>query len=239
MKNRLRSLLTHHADFGLWQTETGDWLGGFGSWMTRRMEIASVSKLRQLPDEPEMLASSPVSGESPCAMLVDLLTAIFRNVGEPVELETLVNSVADLRGIKDRSDPTNLEEQEVRLKAIAQDFVLETEQRSYLRRLWSEIVQLPLRQRVALLLNLKDINEGVVMLFPITGVASIRQIAETLAIPADEFSLLWNDLPLDDAAIAIRLGLTRQGVINLRKSARARLSRRMRPIGLKESNKIM
>ena len=239
LKNRLRYLLTHHAAFGLWQTETGDWLGGFSGWMTRRIKIASVSKLRQLPAEPEIFASLPASGESSCAMLVDLLTAIFRDVGEPVEFEALVNSVADLQGIKDHSEPTNWEEQEVRLKATAQDFVVETEQRSYLRRLWSEIVQLPLRQRVALLLNLKDINEGVVMLFPLTGVASIRQIAETLAIPADEFSLLWNDLPLEDAAIAIRLGLTRQGVINLRKSARARLSRRMRPLGLKESNKIM
>lgn len=239
LKNRLRYLLTHHAAFGLWQTETGNWLGGFGSWITSRMEVASVSKLRQLNDQPEIFASSPVSGESSGAMLIDLLTAIFRNVGEPVEFEALVNSVADLQGIKDHSGPTNLEEQEVRLKAAAQDFVVETEQRSYLRRLWSEIVQLPLRQRIALLLNLTDINEGVVMLFPLTGVASIRQIAEALAIPADEFSLLWNDLPLEDAAIAIRLGLTRQGVINLRKSARARLSRRMRSIGLKESNKIM
>jgi len=35
-------------------------------------------------------------------------------------------------------------------------------------------------------------------------------------------------LPLEDAAIAERLGLTRQQVINLRKSARARLARRMR-----------
>ncbi|HEX7294809.1 MAG TPA: hypothetical protein VF251_03580 [Pyrinomonadaceae bacterium] len=238
LKNRLRYLLTHHAAFALWQTETGHWLGGFSNWMTSRIEIASVSKLRQLSDKPEILSPPTVSGERSCAMLVDLLKAIFRNVGAPVEFEALVNSVADLQGIKDHSEPANFEEQDVRLKADA-DFVMELEQRSYLRRLWSEIVQLPLRQRVALLLNLKDINEGVVMLFPLTGVATIRQIAETLAIPPDEFALLWNQLPLEDAAIAARLGLTRQAVINLRKSARARLSRRMRLIALKESNKIM
>jgi hypothetical protein len=38
---------------------------------------------------------------------------------------------------------------------------------------------------------------------------------------------LWKELPLDDLTIAGRLGATRQQVINLRKSARARLVRRL------------
>ena len=102
------------------------------------------------------------------------------------------------------------------------------ERRSYLQRLWSEIVLLPPSQRAALLLNLRDLQEGVIVLLPLTGVATIRQIAEAVAIPPEEFARLWNDLPLDDAAVAVRLGVTRQQVINLRKSARARLARRMR-----------
>ena len=239
LKNRLRYLLTHHAAFSLWQTAEGEWVSGFATWVTSRMESAAAGKLRQLQDRPAMLFSSASSRDNSCATLVDLLKAIFKNVGAPVEFEALVNSVAELQGIKDHSEPTSFDDQEVQIKAALENFVVELEQRSYLRSLWAEIVQLPLRQRLALLLNLRDINEGVVMLFPLTGVATIRQIAETLAIPAAEFSLLWNQLPLDDAAIALRLGVTRQGVINLRKSARARLSRRMRPIGFKESHKIM
>jgi hypothetical protein len=39
---------------------------------------------------------------------------------------------------------------------------------------------------------------------------------------------LLTRLPLDDLTIAARLGLTRQQVINLRKSARLRLARRLR-----------
>jgi CRP-like cAMP-binding protein len=58
-------------------------------------------------------------------------------------------------------------------------------------------------------------------------VAGIRQIAEVLGIPIEEFAKLWNRLPLDDLAIAERLGVTRQRVINLRKSARERLTRRV------------
>jgi len=239
LKNRLRYLLTHHTAFSLWQTSEGDWLAGLNTWKTSRVEIAAASKLRELHDKPEMLASSVVRSDSSCTAVINLLNAIFRNVGAPVEFETLVNSVADLQGIKDRSEPVNLDDQKVQVKAAPQDFVIEIEQRSYLLRLWSEIVQLPLRQRVALLLNLRDINDGVAMLFPLTGVATIRQIAEALAIPAEEFSVLCDTLPLEDAAIALRLGTTRQGVINLRKSARARLSRRMRPLAFKESNKTM
>ncbi|MCM3903273.1 MAG: hypothetical protein ND866_16330, partial [Pyrinomonadaceae bacterium] len=106
----------------------------------------------------------------------------------------------------------------------------EVEHRSYLQRLWSEILGLPPGQRTALLLNLRDVQEGVIVLLPLTGVATIRQIAEAVAIPTEEFARLWNDLPLDDAAVAIRLGVTRQQVINLRKSARARLARRMRAL---------
>jgi hypothetical protein len=46
-------------------------------------------------------------------------------------------------------------------------------------------------------------------------------------LPLDEFAAMWNRLPLDDLTIAERLGVNRQRVINLRKSARERLTRRM------------
>ena len=49
-----------------------------------------------------------------------------------------------------------------------------------------------------------------------------------MGVPEDRFAELWNDLPLEDSAIAQLLGITRQQVINLRKTARERLARRMR-----------
>jgi hypothetical protein len=109
--------------------------------------------------------------------------------------------------------------------------VSELEHREYLGRLWEEVCQLPVRQRVALLLNLCDEQgRGVVVLLPRTGTASIREIAAALEIPPLEFAAMWAGLPLDDAHIAERLGLSRQQVINLRKSARDRLCRRLRPV---------
>jgi hypothetical protein len=59
-------------------------------------------------------------------------------------------------------------------------------------------------------------------------IATLDEIAESLEMTAEEFAHLWNRLPLDDATIASQLGASRQRVINLRSSARRRLSRRMK-----------
>jgi hypothetical protein len=62
-------------------------------------------------------------------------------------------------------------------------------------------------------------------------VASFEDLASALDITTDDLASLWNGLPLDDLTIAARLGVTRQQVINLRKSARERLERRTRQRG--------
>jgi RNA polymerase sigma factor (sigma-70 family) len=101
-----------------------------------------------------------------------------------------------------------------------------------LRALWVEIQALPPRQSAALLLNLRD-RQGrdAVALLPLTGTASLREIARALGMAPEVFAGLWNQLPLDDRAIAGLLGVTRQQVINLRKSARERLARRLKGLG--------
>ena len=82
-----------------------------------------------------------------------------------------------------------------------------------------EIRQLPPRQCAALLLNLKDAQgRGVIALFPLERIATMREIAAALGMPAERFAALWNDLPIEDLAIAELLAVTRQQVINLRKS---------------------
>jgi hypothetical protein len=56
----------------------------------------------------------------------------------------------------------------------------------------------------------------------------VRQLADVLQISVESFAEVWNDLPLEDAKIAELLGLTRQQVINARKSGRERLARRLK-----------
>jgi RNA polymerase sigma factor (sigma-70 family) len=112
------------------------------------------------------------------------------------------------------------------------DPAMSFEWRTRLRDLWQDIGQLPVRQRAALLLNLRDEQgHGAISLLPATGTASRREIAALLEMPAARLAEIWNRLPLDDRAIGELLGATRQQVINLRKAARERLARRMRRRG--------
>ncbi|HEU0184259.1 MAG TPA: hypothetical protein VFS27_03035 [Blastocatellia bacterium] len=67
-----------------------------------------------------------------------------------------------------------------------------------------------------------------IALFPAIGIATFRQLAEALDLEAEKLAEIWNDLPLEDARIADLLRLTRQQVINARKSARERLGRRLK-----------
>ncbi|HKR60997.1 MAG TPA: hypothetical protein VJS64_14855, partial [Pyrinomonadaceae bacterium] len=106
---------------------------------------------------------------------------------------------------------------------------LALEKRLYLKSLWMEVGQLPALQRAALLLNLRDVQGGSVICFiPYLGIASRTEIAEMVGLPDEHFYQLWAELPLDDSTIAQLLKLKRQQVINLRKTARERLTRRMK-----------
>jgi len=116
-----------------------------------------------------------------------------------------------------------------RLTDPAPDAALAFERRSYLSLLWQEIRQLPQRQAAALILHLRDGHgRDAASLLPLTGTASLREIAGTLGLAPEKLAEIWNRLPLEDSTIAGLLQVTRQQVINLRKSARERLTRRMR-----------
>jgi hypothetical protein len=103
------------------------------------------------------------------------------------------------------------------------------EKKMFLQRLWEELTLLPVNQRAALLLNLTDASGfGCITLFPAIGIATIRQLAAALELPVESLAELWNKLPIEDARIAELLGVTRQQVINARKSGRERLARRLK-----------
>ena len=163
--------------------------------------------------------------------LPNLLEFLFRLSDDPFELDELVGLVADLCGVYDLQRVADSEDSADMLESLPDqrvDVATLVERRMYLSALWEEICQLRCRQRAALLLNLHDSSgQDMLPLLVLVGTVSLRDVAGSLAIPMDEFLELWNRLPLDDATIAERLNVTRQQVINLRKSARERLARRM------------
>ncbi len=231
LKNRLQYLLTHQRGLALWQDEDRKQVAGFAVWQGKKRAVAAA-RLGHLSDDEGLLADIRTLKSGSRQGLGDILAAIFNHLGSPVEFDELVSALATLLGIRDQ--PIELideNEGAIKFRAAASepDPAWQVEKRIFLQRLWEELQQLPLNQRTALLLNLKDAEgRGCIALFPATGVATLRQLADALEMSADKFAELWNGLPLEDAGIAELLGLTRQQVINARKSGRERLTRRLK-----------
>ncbi len=74
--------------------------------------------------------------------------------------------------------------------------------RGELRELWRQVVDLPIRQRTALLLHLRaESGESVLPFLPLLDIASVDDIAELLCISTRELAELWGHLPLADDVI--------------------------------------
>ena len=235
LKNRLRYLLSHDAAFALWTNETSGLIGGFARWRdkTELTPQRVVEKIRQDPVAWIQSAGLRSVGTDR-AQLSSLLNALFKSCGSPIKLDDLVNIVAEICQEKDQPDEPI--DTALGLVAPTLDFDTVLDQQHILSLLWQEVCQLPHRQRIALLLNLRDTRgQDMVSLLPYTRTATITQIAEAINFSVEEFLELWNKLPLDDVTIAELLDATRQQVINLRKCARERLERRMKAVIAKNS----
>jgi RNA polymerase sigma factor (sigma-70 family) len=221
LKTRLRYLLSTEKRLAVWDAGHCVWLCGFEAWRAEGRPAAGPEQIDRWRD---LLGETPRG--APKQHPADLVTLIFERLGAPLELDDLVRIVAHIWGVEDAPPAPEKAAREV--ESGDYDPAERLDLKRWMAELWAQIRELPVAQRVALLLNLRTAAEhAAVTLLPLTGVAGIREIAETFEIPALEFAGLWSRLPLDDLAIAERLGVSRQCVINLRKSARERLTRRM------------
>jgi hypothetical protein len=207
LRNRIRYALENERRFALWRTDEGVWLCGKAGWHT-------VPRGR-LPDPAQLTVGSPRRPR-------ELLVQIFALSGGPLELGAIVDFAATVWGtsLGAREHVAALE----RLPDPRPSADVVLEQRRNAQLLWHQVKDLPVRQRQALMLNLKD--DGI-RLFVQTGTASLAAMADALEMSVADFASIWNDLPLADNAIAARLGCTRQQVINLRMAARKRLANRL------------
>lgn len=220
LKNKLRYLLSHHPNFDLWEDENGNWLCGF---KTNKKSVRPVNKetvrakIETAVRENDLRESSRV---------IDLLAVVFESAKAPIMLNDLLSIVAEVQEIKERTEASEVLVIEKTSGGFENTTLTAMEQRRHLEEIWKEISALPLRHRLALLLNLRNKHgDCLIALLPLLRIASVRQIAAVLEFPAEEFARVWNELPWDDLRIAGYLKLTRQQVINLRQSARTRLSR--------------
>lgn len=204
LRDRIHYVLRHDPRLAIWESPHG-WLSGKARC---RGQVFTVP-LPALQDCDGARNLNPA----------DSLHAVLSIADGPVDLDALVELVANLWGeALDQGSRKPMEQ------AAAPGFDEQIDQRRYAERLWQQILELPERQRQALLLNMKTEGLDVFLLF---GVASFSTLAEAVALEAAQFAAIWKHLPLNDLTIGERLGVARQQVINLRKSARKRLANRM------------
>jgi len=233
LKNKLRYLFTHTRGFALWQGPEGEQLCGLREWQREGKAATTSAEAGSLRDDSGALERAGLLNAAERADIQKVAPAVLKLLARPLEFDDLVGIIAEVAGVKDvPSGSVPDERRDTRPETIRQPgggFDKAVECRLYLEALWEEIGGLPPRQRIALLLNLKDPEgENGLELFSHTGVAGVAKIARAVEMSTEELAGLWNKLPFEDSVIADRLGITRQQVINLRKSARQRLARRMK-----------
>jgi len=228
LKNRVRYVVGRDERFAVWEGQAGVLYCGLSHWRGSPHDAVASGKLTDLEQTPERW---PASWKPPAlverADPAPLIAAILERVGGPIEFDSLVALVAAVWQVDRIHQPAtaNLFE---RLSDRGSEPELAIDRQRFAARLWEEVQQLPVRQRWALLMNLRDSQgAGMLWIFPVTGVASLRAIAGALEISAQDLASLWKSLPMDDATLAGRLTCTRQQVINLRMSARKRLTNRL------------
>ncbi len=228
LKNKLRYLLNHEPAFALWEND-GDWICGLAEWRGSRRSPVAAASVQKLRVDQQHSKNAHLANHQRQAF-TDLLSKTFQTLNGAVLLDELVSVVADQLQIKE--DLFVAEDESARSISNHTDSVMHLETQAELQKLWEEICALPLLHRTALLLNLRD-RQGTdaLELFHMTRVATIQDIAVLLDFTPAEFANVWRELPWDDLKIAKHLELTRQQVINLRQSARARLARRLKGLG--------
>ncbi len=221
LRNRIRYLLGHRPGFARIEDDRRGPLAALAGRNGGASKRKASTVERRTPP-------GPLGGS---LSLEDRIEGLLAQAGNPVPVRDVVRTLAQTLSPRAATVPF----EESRPVGVV-DPTRQIELRLDLAKLWLQIRCLPAAQRSALLLNLRD-REGrdVIGLLPLLGVATIRNIAEVLSMTPLELAELWPRLPMEDTAIGLRLGRSRQQVINLRKAARARLARWLRREGAGKS----
>ena len=199
VETRLRYLHSTEKGLALWEAK-GDWLCGLSEWQTAGVEPVAKAKLEQWRD---LLRDVPRGRNA--IHPADLAMTIFDRLGAPVPLKDLTGIVQELVGLSDAAPG-----RETAASELA----------AWLGKLWAQIRRLPLAERSALLLGLRATEgQSVAVVLQTAGVAGIPALAGALEVSERGLGAIWNQLPLDDAAIAERLGVTPQRAAALRNAA--------------------
>ncbi|HEX2832529.1 MAG TPA: hypothetical protein VHW00_05920 [Thermoanaerobaculia bacterium] len=216
LRNQLRYLFAHDRELASWRDGEGELVCGLREWAGRK--VASTDAAERV----RLAATSDPAAENR-AQVTLLVHELLHALRAPLPLGVLTATIARGIGVEHlrvERPLTNFEQADVPSpeETLAH--------RMSLRQLWDDVRKLAWKQRVALLLNLRDVQgRECLTLLPLTRTATIAEIAAVVGMPAEKFAALWNRLPLSDAEIAELLDATPRQVIKFRRLARERLRR--------------
>ncbi len=229
LKKKLQYLLTHHTSLGLWQDEAQIWFCGLKAWGgdLSHWQIQSYQRTGQLlsdhlPLDLRHVPDPTLRRNSAGEQVVEL----FNWSQQFIHLGDLISIFQKWWNLSDET--VQLEDYFLAQPFDALKIDNSLDDGKKLKTVWSEITRLPVPQRKALLLNLRDSGDReVVTTLPALGIASLREIAACLERTPESLAQIWNTLPFSDQQIATEMGMERRQVINLRRTARERLIRRL------------
>lgn len=190
------------------------------TWCMTRAH-AAAPRVETVALDPEDVAAArllPLDG---------VVAMLLERAGGAIRFERLVDLVAEVMGEPLDGERAAIEQEEL----VDPTPAIETQliARESLAALWNEIRALPLPQRTALLLHLRDDRgASAIPLLAFTGTATLDEIGAALQLDRPRMEQLWDELPLADLDIAALLETTRSHVIGLRRAARERLGRFLR-----------
>ncbi len=220
LRSRLRYVLTYSSEFAIWKQPDENLVCGFSNWRDRRSAVPAGWTNQALMDVARFIKCERTDD------LKKLLCATFTGAQAPIDLNDVVTLAAEILGVSDEpvSIADYMDSADVGLADDFNDPLDVIAQRLLLRRIWKEIVQLPLKQRVSLLLAVKDEDRtSIAVLLTEIRIASVSEIGAAVGMTVNEFARLLPELPLSDMAISKRLGVSRQQILNGRYMGRLQL----------------
>ncbi|MGE0129318.1 MAG: RNA polymerase sigma factor [Blastocatellales bacterium] len=229
LKHKLRNLLDRHPDFRVWKGENNTILCGLSVWENQGSALIESISSQPTEELVERLRIVTFARKHPGDLPLSKIAAeALKLTGQTVELNQLVEIVADFQGIRDRL-PESLDAVESGLSRSLTDAAPQSdsliEGRESLRLYWEEVKKLPADQRNTICLSFEDESgEDLFSLLVDAGIATLPELAAEFGLPSEQFGKLWVRVPMmDNTELAEYLGATRQQVSLWRFRAQSRL----------------
>ena len=212
LKYSLREVLSRKSEFALWKSEEG-FLCGLRAVAKKQAPISS-QRLTEIESDLPIFRTTRFGREDVTRVPLTNLTAeLLTWIGEPIELDELVNLIAILLEVKDRPADSIDDEAKGYLESRVADTTLISDPgldlEKLLRSLWRAVLALPKNQRDTYCFRFED-NSGE-DLFTLLFQASITtraQLSRQLGRSLNDLMRIWTAMPMTYDDIATELNAT-------------------------------